>query len=102
DAAHGERARIGMAKDMEGRGGFDLGAGAGGLQGALLVRRPPALAIVADEHELAASAASSQFCKEGAALVCQHDVARFARLALAHGYGSDLGVEVGGAHPGQL
>src|ERR1700739_3847820 len=91
NAAHRQGARIRVAKDVEGCRGFDLSAGAGGLQGPLLVRRPPSLAIVANEHEVTGSAASRQFGKERAALVSQHDVARFARLAFAHGYSSRVG-----------
>ena len=46
--------------------------------------------------------AGGQFGEERPAFIRQHDVARFARLALAHGYGSSLGVEVTGAHPRQF
>jgi hypothetical protein len=93
-AAHRERARLGVAQDMEGRGGFHPGAGARGVHRALLVRWPTCLAIVVEENELAAGAPRGQFGEESVPLVRQNDAARFARLALADGSGPGLGVEV--------
>src|SRR5271170_3514819 len=102
NALHGQRAGVSVPEDMERRGGFNLGAGARGVQRALLVRQPPCLAIVAEENELALGAPRGPFGEERVPLVRQNDVARFARLALADGYGPRLGVEVSGAHAGQL
>ena|SRR5271154_5548250 len=56
NALHGQRAGVSVPEDMERRGGFNLGAGARGVQRALLVRQPPCLAIVAEENELALGA----------------------------------------------
>ena len=53
----------------------------------------PNLSIVPHEDQIAAGAADGQFGKERPAFIRQRNVARFARLALAHGYCSGLGVQ---------
>ena len=50
DTAHSKGACVGVAKNVEGRGGFDPRSGACRVQWPLLMRWPPSLSIVANKN----------------------------------------------------
>ena len=80
DAAHCQRRRIGVAQNVERRGGHDLRALGCGVERALLMGWSPELAVVADEDRILAGLARCQPLEERAPFVCQSNMARLASL----------------------